>query len=77
MEKDDNIVETNKVLSINTRVKIIRLLSEKAFCVGALSIRLGIILGAVFQYMRILKSARLVVPKKKDIMFIISWINKR
>jgi len=46
MDKDYNIAEINKVLSVNTRVKIIRLLSERAFCVGALSVRLGITPGA-------------------------------
>ncbi len=65
MDKDNNIAEINKVLSVNTRVKIIRLLSERAFCVGALSVRLGITPGAVSQHMRILKSAGLVVPEKK------------
>ncbi|MBN1522376.1 MAG: winged helix-turn-helix transcriptional regulator [Candidatus Aureabacteria bacterium] len=65
MDKDHKIAEINKVLSVNTRVKIIRLLSEKAFCVGALSARLGITPGAVSQHMRILKSAGLVVPEKK------------
>ena len=65
MDKDNNIAEINKILSVNTRVKIIRLLSEKAFCVGALSVRLGITPGAVSQHMRILKSAGLVVPEKK------------
>jgi ArsR family transcriptional regulator, arsenate/arsenite/antimonite-responsive transcriptional repressor len=65
MDKDNNIAEINKVLSVNTRVKIIRLLSERAFCVGALSVQLGITPGAVSQHMRILKSAGLVVPEKK------------
>ncbi len=65
MDKDNNIAEINKALSADTRVKIIRLLSERAFCVGALSVRLGITPGAVSQHMRILKSAGLVVPEKK------------
>jgi len=65
MVKDQKIAEISKVLGVDTRVKIIRLLGEKALCVGALSRRLGITPGAVSQHLRILKSVGLVVPKKK------------
>ncbi len=65
MDTDQKIAEISKVLGVDTRVKIIRLLGEKTLCVGALSRRLGITPGAVSQHLRILKSVGLVVPKKK------------
>lgn len=65
MDQDQKIAEISKILGVDTRVKIIRLLSEKALCVGALSIRLGITPGAVSQHLRILKAADLVFPEKK------------
>ncbi|MBC8467981.1 MAG: winged helix-turn-helix transcriptional regulator [Planctomycetes bacterium] len=65
MDQDQKIAEICKVLGVDTRVKIIRLLGEKALCVGALSRRLDITPGAVSQHLRILKSVGLVVPEKK------------
>ncbi len=65
MNKDQRIAEISKVLGVDTRVKMIRLLSDKSLCVGALSHRLGITPGAVSQHLRILKSVGLVVPEKK------------
>jgi DNA-binding transcriptional ArsR family regulator len=65
MDQDQTIAEISKVLGVDTRVKIIRLLGEKALCVGALSRRLNITAGAVSQHLRILKSVGLVAPEKK------------
>jgi ArsR family transcriptional regulator len=65
MNPNQTIAEISKVLGIDTRVKIIRLLNEKPLCVGALARRLDITAGAVSQHLRILKAARLVVPDKK------------
>jgi len=65
MNQDQKIAEISKVLGVDTRVKMIRLLSEKALCVGALSRRLGITPGAVSQHLRVLRSVGLVVPEKK------------
>lgn len=65
MDIDQKIAQISKVLGIDTRVKMIRLLSEKPLCVGALARRLGITAGAVSQHLRILKAAGLVVPDKK------------
>jgi DNA-binding transcriptional ArsR family regulator len=65
MDQDQKIAEISKVLGVNTRVKMIRLLGEKSLCVCALSRKLGITPGAVSQHLRILKSVGLVVPEKK------------
>jgi DNA-binding transcriptional ArsR family regulator len=65
MDQDRKIAEISKILGVDTRVKIIRLLSGNSLCVGALSRRLGITPGAVSQHLRVLKSAGLAVPEKK------------
>ena len=53
-----------KVLSVDTRVRIIQLLKGRALCVGALSARLGVTAGAVSQHLRILRDAGLVTDEK-------------
>ena len=53
-----------KVLSVDTRVRIIELLKGRALCVGALSARLGVTAGAVSQHLRILRDAGLVTDEK-------------
>jgi len=54
-----------KVLSVDTRVRIIELLKGRALCVGALSARLGVTAGAVSQHLRILRDAGLVTDEKR------------
>jgi DNA-binding transcriptional ArsR family regulator len=54
-----------RALAVEKRQEIIQLLAERAFCVGALSTRLGISAGAVSQHLRILKDAGLVEPDRR------------
>jgi DNA-binding transcriptional ArsR family regulator len=54
-----------KVLSVDTRVRIIQLLKGRALCVGAMSDGLGVTAGAVSQHLRILRDAGLVVDEKQ------------
>jgi ArsR family transcriptional regulator len=54
-----------KTLSVEKRLEIVRLLKERALCVGALSARLGITQGAVSQHLRVLRDADLVIPEKR------------
>lgn len=54
-----------KVLSVETRVKIVCLLKESPLCVNALSYRLGISQGAVSQHLRIMRDAGLVIDEKR------------
>jgi DNA-binding transcriptional ArsR family regulator len=65
MNQDLKIAQISRVLGVDTRVKIIRLLSARCLCVGALSKRLGITPGAVSQHLRILKSVDLVISEKR------------
>ena len=54
-----------KVLSVESRVRIIQLLKGRVFCVGALAARLDVPQGAVSQHLRILRDAGLVVDEKR------------
>ena len=54
-----------KALSVDTRVRIVQLLRDRALCVGALSARLAVTQGAVSQHLRVLRDANLVVPDKR------------
>jgi DNA-binding transcriptional ArsR family regulator len=65
MNQDRKVAEISKTLGVDTRVKIIRLLSKQCLCVGALSKKLGITPGAVSQHLRVLRSADLVISEKR------------
>ncbi|MFW6120632.1 MAG: ArsR/SmtB family transcription factor [Petrotogales bacterium] len=59
------LVEILKVLSDETRFKIIKLLAKNSFCVGALAKRLRITESAVSQHLKILKNVDLVHAEKQ------------
>ena len=59
-----NIAELFNILSVESRLQILILLSKKRLCVGALSHELGITPGAVSQHLRLLKHAGLVIDCK-------------
>ena len=65
MNTDQKIAEISKILGVDTRVRMLRMLKGKSLCVGALAQRLDITAGAVSQHLRVLKAAGLVVPEKK------------
>jgi len=54
-----------KVLSVETRVRIVELLKSQALCVNALASRLDVTPGAVSQHLRIMRDAGLVVDEKR------------
>ncbi|MGM0438228.1 MAG: ArsR/SmtB family transcription factor [Bacillota bacterium] len=59
------MVKALKALGDNTRLKIVKLLLIKRFCVGALARRLGISESAVSQQLKILREAGLVLGEKE------------
>lgn len=61
----ENIARICKVLSVDTRVRIVQLLKDRTLCVGAISDRLNVTQGAVSQHLRILREAGLVIPEKR------------
>jgi len=65
MEDSQKVAQVFKALSSETRVCILRMLKQRALCVGALAARLDITSAAVSQHLRILRDADLVVPDKR------------
>ncbi len=54
-----------KVLSVETRVRIVQLLKGRALCVNALAARLNVTQGAVSQHLRIMRDAGLLTDDKR------------
>ena len=68
--REDKMDETKlarmfKVLSVNTRVRMVRLLKERSLCVNALAKNLGMTPAAVSQHLRVLRDADLVIAEKR------------
>jgi len=65
-----------RVLSVDTRVRIVQLLRERALCVNALAARLDVTSAAVSQHLRVLRDANLVTPDKRG-YYVHYQINER
>lgn len=65
MDDPRKVARVFKALSSETRVRILRMLKQRALCVGALAARLDITSAAVSQHLRILRDADLMVPDKR------------
>jgi DNA-binding transcriptional ArsR family regulator len=68
MEKtflEKEIAEFFSLLSVETRIKIIRLISTKPLCVNAIAKHLGMTQSAVSQHLRVLRNTRLVEGEKR------------
>ena len=59
------VTKVFRALSVETRVRIVQLLKERALCVNALAARLKVTPAAVSQHLRVLRDADLVVPDKR------------
>jgi len=57
--------EIFKILSVETRIRMLELLKDRSLCVNALAKHLGISPAAVSQHLRILRNAGAVVPEKR------------
>lgn len=75
MSETKELARLLKVLSVDSRVKILELLKEGPLCVGALSVRLGITQGAVSQHLRIMRDAGILIDDK-DGYYVHYRINK-
>ena len=60
-----SLVKILKALSSEPRLKIFRLLKERALCVNAITAKLDMTQSAVSQHLRILKEAGLVRAEKR------------
>ena len=65
MANPKTVARIFKVLSVETRVRIVQLLKRRSLCVNALACRLGISAAAVSQHLRILRAANLVEADKR------------
>ncbi|WP_156360766.1 ArsR/SmtB family transcription factor [Dethiosulfatarculus sandiegensis] len=70
------LAKISKCLSVETRIRLLRLIKDQSLCVGALAKRLGITPGAVSQHLRVLKAADLIIPEKRG-YFMHYQINQR
>ena len=63
-EEARKIARLSKILSVETRVRIIALLRDRRLCVNAIACQLGISSGAVSQHLRIMRDADLVLAER-------------
>ena len=69
MDNIDEVSRLLRALAVEMRLRILRLVAQRALCVGALAVQLGITQGAVSQHLRILRDAGLVRAARRG-MFI-------
>lgn len=67
MDDPKELARILKVLSVDTRVRIVCLLRGRALCVNALATRLGVTQGAVSQHLRVMRDASLVIDEKRGL----------
>jgi len=65
MSHPKEVARALKVLSVESRVRIVQLLKGRALCVNALAARLDVTQGAVSQHLRIMRDAGLVIDEKR------------
>ena len=65
MQNVENAARIFKVLSVDTRVRMIELLKNRSLCVNAMAKSLNISPAAVSQHLRILRDADIVVAEKR------------
>ncbi|MBN2383942.1 helix-turn-helix transcriptional regulator [bacterium] len=65
MVDSEELARMFKVLSVNSRVKMIDLLKGRSLCVNAIAHALDITPAAVSQHLRILRDADIVVAEKR------------
>ncbi len=65
MYDSKNIARFLKVLSVETRVEVLRLLKRRALCVNALATRLELTPGAISQHLRVMRDIGLVIDEKR------------
>ncbi len=65
MSEADKAARVFKVLSVDTRVRMIELLKYRSLCVNALARSLNISPAAVSQHLRVLRDAEIVTAEKR------------
>jgi len=65
MMDETKLARMFKVLSVNTRVRMVKLLKERSLCVNALARSLDMTPAAVSQHLRVLRDSDLVIAEKR------------
>lgn len=65
MSDAEELARVFKVLSVESRVRIVQMLKSKVLCVNALARRLDITAAAVSQHLRVLRDAGIVRAEKR------------
>ncbi|ADU62118.1 MAG: metalloregulator ArsR/SmtB family transcription factor [Pseudodesulfovibrio sp.] len=65
MVQPDKAARVFKVLSVESRVRLIELLKQRSLCVNALARSLAITPAAVSQHLRVLRDAEVVIADKQ------------
>ncbi|NCB15194.1 MAG: ArsR family transcriptional regulator [Synergistales bacterium] len=65
MTSPESLAGMFKILSVDTRLRILNLLRERPMCVNALACSLKMTAAAVSQHLRILREAELVTPERR------------
>ena len=74
--KAERLAELFKLLSVDTRVRILQLLRSRAFCVTELTSQLGISIAATSVHLRHLRSAGIVNGIKRG-LFVYYHLDKK
>jgi DNA-binding transcriptional ArsR family regulator len=75
MNNSNKIAQIFKVLSVDTRVRIVQLLKDRSLCVNALAKLLDITPAAVSQHLRVLRNTEIVKAEKRG-YFVHYFLNK-
>ncbi|MUM78091.1 metalloregulator ArsR/SmtB family transcription factor [Pseudodesulfovibrio sp. F-1] len=65
MVQTDRAARIFKVLSVETRLRLIGLLGQRCLCVNALARQLSVTPAAVSQHLRVLRDAEVVIADKR------------
>jgi ArsR family transcriptional regulator len=60
----ETVCQNLRLLSVETRLHMLLLLSERNLCVGALACHLGLSQGAISQHLKVLREAGLVIAER-------------
>lgn len=73
---EKNLARIFKILSVDTRVRMINLLKNRTLCVNALAKMLDISPAAVSQHLRVLRDVGIVIDEKHG-YFVHYWVNRK
>jgi len=65
MRESEKLARVFKVLSVESRIRMIELLKKRSLCVNALAGKLGITAAAVSQHLRVLRDAGIVSADRR------------